>query len=68
MKNLLVLILPLTSLVACAPNVMTNEEIIAERDKCVKAGMDYEVLSGGLGTPEVYKVNCIKPKQAVQPL
>lgn len=63
MKKITFTLLALLFLVSCNP--MTNEQIITEKDKCIKAGMDYEIIMQGNTALKVY---CIKPKQAVQPL
>jgi len=66
MKNTILLIFTTILLSGCY-EAMTNDEVITEKDKCVKAGMDYEVIiRGEIGKP--YAVNCIKPKQVIQPL
>ena len=67
MKKILGLIMASCILVSCN-NVMTNEEIIVEKDKCVKAGMDYVVYEGGMGIPYPIRVTCLKPKYIIQPV
>ena len=66
MKKILGLIMASCILVGCN-NVMTNEEIIAEKDKCLKAGMDYVVYEGGMGIPYPIRVTCLKPRYIIQP-
>lgn len=67
MKKITFTLLMLLFLTGCQQE-MTNEQIITEKDKCIKAGMDYTVYEGGIGIPYPIRVTCIKPKQAVQPL
>lgn len=67
MKKIIFTLLTLLFLTGCQQE-MTNEQIITEKDKCIKAGMDYIVYEGGIGIPYPIRVTCIKPKQAVQPL
>ena len=67
MKKILGLIMASCILVGC-DNVVTNEEIIAEKDKCLKAGMDYVVYEGGMGIPYPIRVTCLKPKYIIQPV
>lgn len=63
MKKITFTLLTLLFLAGCSP--MTNEQVIAEKDKCIKAEMDYEIITQG---NTAVKVNCIKPEQAVPPL
>lgn len=39
---------------------ISNEIIIAEKDKCIEAGMDYQLVINGL-TYRVAAVRCTKP-------
>lgn len=66
MKKLLGFIVVSIILSGCTGE-MTNEEIIAEKDKCLKAGMDYAVYEGGIGIPYPIRVTCQKPRNIVQP-
>ena len=59
MKRNLCLIILLLGLLGC--QFMTNDEIIAEVDKCKKAGLDYQVIQNSY-TYDVFKVICIPPK------
>lgn len=61
MKKIIGLLMISCVLVGCS-NYMTNEEIIAEKDKCLKAGMDYVVYEGGMGIPYPIRVTCLKPR------
>jgi hypothetical protein len=56
MKKIILLVLTSLSLMGC-DEAMTNEQVIAEKDKCVKANMRYEVVFRGY-TPKPYSVNC----------
>ena len=49
----------------CAREI-TNEDIIVEKDKCLKAGMDYVVYEGGIGIPYPIRVTCLKPEHTVE--
>lgn len=55
----LLLILALLLLSGCAKG-MTNDEIIAEKDKCLKGGMSYEILDNAVGQKIVV---CAKPEE-----
>ena len=67
MKRVIVLLTISCILVGC-DKIMTNEEIITEKDKCLKAGMDYVVYEGGMGIPYPIRVTCLKPKYIIQPV
>jgi len=67
MKKIIGLLVISCILVSCN-NVMTNEEIIVEKNKCVKAGMDYVVYEGGMGVPYPIRVTCLKPRYTIQPV
>jgi hypothetical protein len=56
MKKIIILTLLSVLSVGC-DEAMTNEQVIAEKDKCVKANMRYEVVIGGI-IPKPYKVYC----------
>lgn len=66
MKKIMGLFVISCILVGCS-NHLTNEEIIAEKDKCLKAGMDYVVYEGGIGIPYPVRVTCLKPRYIPQP-
>jgi len=58
MKIIISLILML-GLSGCQPT-MTNDEIIAEKDKCLKGGMSYTIHLNGLNM-KVNRVQCTYP-------
>ena len=67
MKKTIGLLMISCILVGCN-NIMTNDEIIVEKNKCVKAGMDYVVYEGGMGIPYPIRVTCLKPRYIIQPI
>lgn len=65
MKKLMLVLSTIVILSGCSSE-MTNEEIIVEKDKCLKAGMDYVVYEGGIGIPYPIRVTCLKPRIIVK--
>lgn len=65
MKKLLGFVVVSIILSGCTSE-MTNDEIIVEKDKCLKAGMDYVVYEGGIGIPYPVRVTCLKPEHTVK--
>jgi len=60
MKQLVLVLSVVTVLSGCSQKTMTNDEIIAEKNKCLAANMDYEMVMNVL-TYEIVGVHCTKP-------
>lgn len=52
------ILLMLVMITGCSKPPMTNDEIIAETQKCLKAGMIAQPLSRTLNPAEIVKIQC----------
>jgi hypothetical protein len=60
MKKVLICLV-LLSVIGCA-KAITNDRVIEEKNKCLDAGMDYEIWTRGWDGRTMF-VKCIKPPQ-----
>ena len=60
MKKIILVLLVLVSGLTLGGCGIKNEDLISERDKCINAGMDYNLV--GNTDLIIFKVNCV-PKE-----